>query len=127
MAADPTPERITSLLPHQVFVFGSNGAGAHGDGAARVAHERFGASWGVGHGPTGASYAIDTMDGDETLARDAADFLAYAEEHPELEFLLTPVGCEIAGGDPARIAPLFGARPVNVRLPRLFLDALGEA
>ena len=127
MAADPTPERITSLLPHQVFVFGSNGAGAHGGGAARVAHERFGAGWGVGHGPAGASYAIDTMDGDDALARDAADFLAYAGEHPELEFLLTPVGCGIAGGDPARIAPLFRARPGNVRLPRLFLDALGEA
>lgn len=126
MASDPTPAHITSLLPHQVFVFGSNGSGAHGGGAARAAHERFGAVWGVGHGPTGDSYAIDTMDGEAVLAEDAAAFLDHAREHPELEFLLTPVGCGIAGGDPARIAPLFRDRPENVRLPRLFLDVLGE-
>lgn len=41
-----TPERITELKPNEVFVFGSNLAGAHAGGAARIAMERFGAVWG---------------------------------------------------------------------------------
>ena len=43
-----TPERISKLKDNEIFVFGSNLAGAHGDGAARLAYERFGAIWGNG-------------------------------------------------------------------------------
>ena len=46
-----TPEFITRLEPNEIFVFGSNLAGFHGGGAARIAYERFGAEWGVGVGP----------------------------------------------------------------------------
>lgn len=51
---------ITSLEPHEVFVFGSNASGAHGGGAARFAYERFGAVWGQAEGLQGQSYGIDT-------------------------------------------------------------------
>ena len=56
-----TPERITSLAENEIFVFGSNLAGAHGGGAARLAYERFGAVWGEGVGLRGQTYAIPTM------------------------------------------------------------------
>ena len=35
-----TPERITDLKPNEIFVFGSNLAGSHGGGAARLAYNR---------------------------------------------------------------------------------------
>ena len=58
-----TPENITSLGEDEVFVFGSNLAGRHCGGAARVARERFGAIMGQGVGMQGQSYAIPTMQG----------------------------------------------------------------
>ena len=45
-----TPERILELKGNEIFVFGSNLAGAHCGGAARLAYERFGAVWGEGVG-----------------------------------------------------------------------------
>ena len=78
---------IESLEPHQVFVFGSNASGHHGGGAARTAHERFGAVWGEGHGLHGQSYAIDTMSGLAVIADEVATFLAFAAEHPESALL----------------------------------------
>ena len=53
-----TPNYITHLSSCEVFVFGSNLAGHHHGGAARMAHEQFGAEWGVGVGPTGQCYAF---------------------------------------------------------------------
>ena len=49
------PDRISELKENEIFVFGSNLAGAHDGGAARFAYERFGAVWGEGvglHGQT---------------------------------------------------------------------------
>jgi hypothetical protein len=114
---------ITHLEPNQVFVFGSNADGHHGGGAARTAQEKFGAVWGEGHGHHGQSYAIDTMSGLPTIAAEIATFLDYARAHPELEFLVTEIGCGIAGYTPAQIAPLFSsgsAVPENVVLPESF-------
>ena len=116
--------RIESLEPHQVFVFGSNASGQHGAGAARTAHERFGAVWGEGHGLHGQSYAIDTMSGLGTIEREVAGFLAFAAEHPELELLVTEIGCGIAGYTPEQIAPFFRGAPENVVLPARFLAVL---
>lgn len=121
---DITPERITQLDPDEVFVFGSNSGGLHGGGAARIAHERFGAVWGEGHGHHGQSYAIDTMSGLDALAAEAATFIAYARAHPELRFLLTPVGCGIAGFTAAQVAPLFAGSPRNVSVPASFVPHL---
>lgn len=124
MNREPAPERIKHLEPHQIFVFGSNARGRHWAGAAAYAWRRFGAKWGEGHGQHGASYGIDTMSGDRTLAEETAKFLDYAKKHPELEFLLTPIGCGIAGRTPAQVAPHFAGAPSNVRLPGSFLAEL---
>ncbi len=116
-----TPSFITSLNDNEVFVFGSNLAGAHGGGAARIAYEKFGAEWGVGVGPTGKCYAIPTMQGGvETIAPYVDDFIEYAELHSEQMFLVTRIGCGIAGFHDSEIAPLFTAAAdmPNVALPR---------
>ena len=114
---ETTPEKLTELPAGSIVVFGSNAAGAHGGGAARVALERFGAIWGQGEGLQGQSYAVPSMDGLDAL-RDAAErFVAFAVEHPELRFYLTKVGCGIAGHDESDVAPLFDATPDNVVKP----------
>lgn len=115
-----TPDYITRLEPNEIFVFGSNLAGFHGGGAARIAYEHFGAEWGVGVGPTGKYYAIPTMQGGVDTIRPYVDeFIRYAEQHPELTFLVTRIGCGIAGFTDEQIAPLFAsARSLpNVTLP----------
>lgn len=119
-----TPDTVVTLRADEVFVFGSNAAGQHGGGAARVAHESFGAVWGEGHGHHGQSYAIDTMSGLGVLAQEARAFIAFATEHPELRFLLTPVGCGIAGYTPEQVGPLFSGVPGNVAVPASFVPYL---
>ncbi|MBT2485639.1 MULTISPECIES: hypothetical protein [unclassified Microbacterium] len=121
---ETTPDHISELSPEEVFVFGSNADGLHGGGAARVAHQLFGAVWGEGHGHHGQSYAIDTMSGLDVLARETRIFVDYASEHPELRFLLTSVGCGIAGYTPQQVAPLFHGLPENVTVPTSFAPYL---
>lgn len=125
---ETAPARIDALEPHQVFVFGSNAEGMHGAGAARTAHERFGAVWGQGSGLQGQSYGVDTMRGLGTIEREVGALLTFAAAHPELEFLVTEIGCGIAGHTPGQIAPLFRAAPANVLLPQRFAAVLaGES
>ncbi len=119
-----SPRRITDLADGEVFVFGSNASGAHGAGAALTAYERFGGVWGQGHGLQGRSYGIDTMSGWDALVADSREFVAFAREHPELTFLLTPVGTGIAGWGAAEVAPLFADAPDNVLLPEAFASLL---
>lgn len=103
-----TPAFVTELSRCEIFVFGSNLAGHHGGGAARIAYDKFGAEWGNGVGPQGQSYAIPTMQGPvETIKPYADEFIAYAKEHSQNRFLLTRVGCGIAGFTDEEIAPLF--------------------
>lgn len=100
--------RIICLAPNEVSVFGSNLQGLHGGGAARFAYEHFGAEWGQGVGLYGQSYAIPTMQGGvETIKPYVDDFLQVAMIHSELDFLVTEIGCGIAGFTPQDIAPLF--------------------
>ena len=122
-----TPEWIDTLKDNEIFVFGSNLAGMHGGGAARVARLRFGAVLGNGVGIQGQSYAIPTMQGGvETIRPYVDDFIAYAQQHPSLHFLVTPIGCGIAGFEPEDIAPLFeGAKAVkNISLPESFWEVI---
>lgn len=122
-----TPDWITDLEDGQVFCFGSNLRGAHGGGAARLAFERFGAEWGVGVGPTGRCYAIPTMQGPvETIKPYVDEFIAYAGDHPEKTFLVTRIGCGIAGFRDEEIAPLFreAVELKNVWLPDSFWKEL---
>ena len=114
---------IKELAENEIFVFGSNLRGMHGGGAARVAMEEFGAEWGVGVGRTGQTYAIPTMHGGVDAIKPYVDeFVEYAKVHPELRFLVTRVGCGIAGFRDEDIAPLFVecVKLENVFLPEKF-------
>ncbi len=122
-----TPENISRLKEDEIFVFGSNLAGQHMGGAARVAFERFGAVWGQGVGLQGQSYAIPTMQGGvETIKPYVAEFIALAREWDQTTFLVTRIGCGIAGFTDEQIAPLFAEalELYNVRLPESFVKIL---
>ena len=115
-----TPEFITELQPNEIFVFGSNLRGMHGGGAAYLAYRKFGAIMGQGVGLQGQSYAIPTMQGGvETIRPYVDEFIAFAKAHPELTFLVTRIGCGIAGFTDNQISPLFAdAHDVdNIVLP----------
>ena len=122
-----TPERITQLKENEIFVFGSNLAGAHGGGAARIAAVRFGAIMGQGVGLQGQSYAIPTMQGGvETIRPYVDEFIEFAIAHKEYKFLVTRIGCGIAGFRAREIAPLFAAAldVDNIILPEDFVEVL---
>lgn len=124
-----TPERITSLRPDEIFVFGSNLQGMHGGGTARIARLYFGAVLGNGDGPQGQSYAIPTMQGGVDSIRPFVDrFIDYAETHPKQTFLVTPIGCGLAGFTPEDIAPLFrkAVDVPNINLPLRFWQVLED-
>lgn len=113
---------ITSLKDNQIFVFGSNLEGHHLGGAAKQALDQFGAEMGVGVGLTGQCYAIPTMDGLDQIRLYAAQFLRVAALLPQLEFLVTRIGCGIAGYTDDEIAPHFKGVPSNVILPDEWKD-----
>lgn len=116
-----TPSRIEDLQEGQIFVFGSNEEGHHDGGAARLALNEFGAIYGQGRGLQGRSYAIPTMSGSlETIAREVEEFIMFADAHSEMTFLVTRIGCGIAGYRDEEIAPLF-ARAYS--LPNVYLPA----
>ena len=123
-----SPQWINKLEADEIFVFGSNLEGMHGGGAAAVAR-KWGAIWGQGVGLQGQTYAIPTMQGGvETIKPYVDEFLAFAKSHPELKFLVTEIGCGIAGFTVQEIAPLFKAaldeNIENVYLPQRFYDVL---
>lgn len=124
-----TPRHIAGLKPNQIFVFGSNRRGRHGAGAALQAATKFGAKEGLGEGRSGQSYALPTKDSRITtlslseIAKHVQTFVAHARAHPELEFLVTQIGCGLAGYTPKEIGALFRALaplPENVILPSTF-------
>ncbi len=119
-------DRIATLGENEIFVFGSNIQGSHGGGAAWYAHKNFGAEWGVGEGLTGRTYALPTMEGPTSLKHAVDNFVACAKQHPELTFLVTAVGCGIAGYRPNEVAPLFreATSLENVYLPEVFWKTL---
>lgn len=126
---DYTPERITELKPNEIFVFGSNLDGAHGGGAARIAYNRFGAIWGQGVGLQGQCYAIPTMQGGvETIKPYVDEFIEFARQHQEYKFLVTRIGCGIAGFKDEDIAPLFkdALEVENIILPHEFVKHLNK-
>ena len=121
-----TPERISELKPNEIFVFGSNLAGSHGGGAARLAYNRFGAIWGRGVGLQGQSYALPTMEGMESMRAAVERFTRFAAMHPEMRFLVTRIGCGIASYTEQQVAPLFKGciKLENVALPVEFWKEL---
>lgn len=107
----------------EIFVFGSNLAGRHGAGAARIAAQQFGAKYGVGCGITGMSYAVPTK-GEKLevlnatiISKHISDFVEYAKQHGEQKFFITRIGCGLAGYKDAEIAPMFKDAPGNCNFP----------
>ena len=122
-----TNNRIQDLKPDEIFVFGSNLAGAHGGGAALLAYRKWGAVWGQGIGLQGQTYAIPTMHGGvDKIYPYVKDFICFAKQHPEMTFLVTEIGCGIAGFLPEEIAPLFNEAiwVGNIYLPERFWKVL---
>ncbi len=117
-----SPWMIVQLKPNEVFVFGSNVNGYHGGGAALTALQKFGAIWGQGEGLQGQSYGIPTMEGIDSMKAAIERFILFAKEHRELIFLVTPIGCGIAGYKPEEVAPFFRSAIdlENVYLPESF-------
>lgn len=124
---------ITKLKENQIFVFGSNARGHHAGGAARQAVESFGAVWGQAKGLQGQSYGIVTLD--ENMRRvplwhieeQLEELRKFAIQHPDKEFLVTAIGCGIAGFRIEEIATVIryigknaGAWPSNVIFPEEF-------
>jgi len=121
-----SPKWIENLEKDEIFVFGSNLSGFHGGGAATLAM-KWGAICGQGVGLQGQTYAIPTMQGGvETIKPYIDDFLSFAKLQPELKFLVTEIGCGIAGFTVQEIAPLFEAaiseNIENVYLPKSFYE-----
>lgn len=118
-----SPEYIKELNENEIFVFGSNLDGLHGGGAARIAYDKFGAIWRQGVGLQGQSYGIPTMHGGVDVIKPYVDeFINFAKSHPEFKFLVTRIGCGIAGFNDKEIAPLFkdAIEIENIYLPESF-------
>jgi hypothetical protein len=122
--------KMLMRLPNSVFVFGANEAGIHGKGAAKDAVEHYGAVYGQPFGLQGRSFAIPTKD--ENLKSlplmwikwYVSKFLEYARTSPGLTFVVTRIGCGLAGYKDKDIAPLFAGAPKNVMLPRGWDDVV---
>jgi hypothetical protein len=118
-----TPEHITKLEPNEIFVFGSNLAGRHGAGATLQAKLAFGAVYGVGRGLAGQCYAFPTLNaflrkrGIRDLRREVTILFTVAKLYSNLTFLVTKVGCGLAGYPEEVISELFKGPPDNVILP----------
>lgn len=104
----------------RIFVFGSNLQGRHGKGAALYARKHKGAIYGQAYGLQGNSFAVPTkrtpyefMTLDEVRTW-VNRFLEFAEDNPNLEFDLVPIGCNLAGFTKDQIKPLFDNKPNNV-------------
>lgn len=122
-----TPDFITQLRENEIFVFGSNLEGQHAGGAARVAYDKFGALWGQGIGLQGQSYGIPTMHGGvDKIKPYVHEFIDFAQKNPQFIFLVTRIGCGIAGFREEEMAPLFAnaAEVENIYLPESFLSIL---
>ena len=107
-------------MRRRIFVFGSNEMGYHGGGAAAYAREECGAVMGVGEGLTGEAYALPTCSSPGKAMPISAVKLAcqrfqdFAHAHPEMDFLLTAVGCGIAGFKTHQLGVWFPNLPDNV-------------
>lgn len=120
-----TPEKITSLNNNEIFVFGSNLAGRHGKGAALQA-VKFGAKYGKGFGLFGQTFAIPTKDENlkilplHKIEKYIKVFLIYATKRQDLLFIVTKIGCGLAGYTTDQIKPFFRKSLKNVILPKEF-------
>lgn len=119
-----TPDDISMLKDNEIFIFGSNLNGYHAGGAAKRALEQFGAVWGISEGLSGRTYAFPTLNKNmhkrtiKSLEDSRNKLFVTAEALPEYTFLLTKVGCGIAGFKEEKIAALFSECPDNIIKPK---------
>jgi hypothetical protein len=124
-------KKVEKLNNNEIFVFGSNLKGIHGAGAALKARE-FGAVIGVGHGLSGQTYALPTKDYNlkslslQNISKYVEIFRLFALYNNHLTFLVTEVGCGLAGYTPVQVAPLFAEclQIPNIVLPESFIIIL---
>lgn len=115
-----------------VFVFGSNLAGRHGKGAALEAAKHWGAEYGNGWGAQGNAYAIPTKNRSMVTMKLVAirqfvsGFILYAKLYRDRRFLVTKIGCGLAGYKEEEIAPMFKGAPENCVLPKGWREMNGE-
>lgn len=123
-----TPDNITELKDNEIFVFGSNLSGKHGKGAAKTALG-WGAVWGQAKGLQGKTYGIPTKNASvrRTLSTNEIkpfvdEFIEFAKNNTHLTFLVTEIGCGLAGMKPKEISPLFkdAIDVTNIHLPYRF-------
>lgn len=125
---------IKKLEANEVFVFGSNLSGRHGKGAAKTALG-WGAKWGQASGIQGKTYGIPTKD--HSVRRTLSireikpfvdEFIEWAKYHAGNKFLVTEIGCGLAGYKPKDIAPLFKEviNLENVFLPITFINKISH-
>lgn len=121
-----TPDNIKELKENEIFVFGSNREGLHNGGSAKLALDKFGAIYRQGNGLQGKSYAINSMSGLKYLQIGVGEFIEFAKNNPNLHFLVTEIGCGIAGLKIYQVAPFFYPclKLSNVSLPKRFIDFL---
>jgi len=130
-----TKPDITAIQENEVFVFGSNLSGRHGKGAAKTAM-KWGARYGNPAGLQGRTYAIPTTD--KTVLAPLPigqveayvnEFILFAQANAHLTFLVTEIGCGLAGFTPDEIAPLFALAKdyPNIHLPQRFWNIIEQA
>lgn len=123
------------ILNHrEIFVFGSNFLGIHKKGAALNALQHYGAIIGHGIGLQGNSYAIPTKSTPykslslQEINKFVADFICYASftVEADMHYIVTAIGCGLAGYTPEDIAPMFYYAKTlpNVKLPEVFIKIL---
>lgn len=122
------PDNIREIAENQVFVFNNTSNGCSNARTALAAYKYHGAVKGVAEGLTGQSYSIPTDGGLDNIRKCVERFLKFASDHPELEFLVTKIGCGVAGYTEADIAPFFmdAESMDNVLLPESFEKAIQE-
>lgn len=118
-----------------IFVYGSNLAGVNGKGAANIAKRFLSAADGVGEGMASEfCYALPTKD-KNIQTRELSDvhisidnLMSHALDNPTQQYMMTRVGCGLAGFCDEDILPHLGNIdiPKNVLLPGIWLQKLGR-
>ena len=125
---------ITELKLNEIFVFGSNESGRHGKGAAKTAM-KWGAKYGQSEGLQGRTYGIPTVNASISnklsiakISKYVDNFIEFAKITPHNIYLVTEIGCGLAGWKAKDIAPLFHkAKDINnIYLPKKFWNILAN-
>ena len=121
---------VKDLRENEIFVFGSNELGIHGAGAAKTA-KQWGARYGQGIGLMGRTYGIPTVEKLNpyttlslmTIKQHVDDFIQFANKNKNKIFLVTKIGCGLAGFKDYQIAPFFKncMNMKNIHLPGSFV------